>query len=208
MIKALFFDFDGVLTTDFNGTGNICNNLCTEFPNLSVEPVLECYRRHCGHLLTEPGKFSDVWDAFCECVGQPIAPDILRKALRTVSRNEEMFTLVRSLRKKYTVGMITDNAVERIDLLNEDMRLTDLFDPMIISASVRALKHDGTTTIFDAALAVAECEPEESIFIDNQERNLVTPSKMGMKTYWHDDAKNDIQALICALQRYGVEIEK
>ena len=208
MIKVLFFDFDGVLTTDFNGTGNICENLCKAVPNLSIEPVLGCYRKHCGCLLTEPGKFSDVWDAFCVCIGQPITPDILRKALRTVSRNEEMFVLVQSLRKKYRLGMITDNATERMDLLNEDMRLTDLFDPMIISASVRALKHDGTTTIFDAALEGAGCEPEESIFIDNQERNLVTPSTMGMKTYWHDDSKNDIPSLVSALQKYGVEIEK
>jgi len=208
MIKVLFFDFDGVLTTDFNGTGNICENLCKAVLNLSIEPVLECYRKHCGCLLTEPGKFSDVWDAFCVCIGQPITPDILRKALRTVSRNEEMFVLVQSLRKKYRLGMITDNATERMDLLNEDMRLTDLFDPMIISASVRALKHDGTTTIFDAALEGAGCEPEESIFIDNQERNLVTPSTMGMKTYWHDDSKNDIPSLVSALQKYGVEIEK
>lgn len=207
MIKTIFIDFDGVLTTDFNGTGNICNNLRIAFPTLSLEPVLQCYRKHCGHLLTEPGKFSDVWDAFCVCIGQPIAPDILCQALRTVSRNEEMFTLVQFLRKKYRLGMITDNAMERMDLLSADMKLNDIFDPMIISASVRALKHDGTTTIFDAALEGADCEPEESVFIDNQERNLVTPSKMGIKTYWHDDAKNDIRALISALQRYGVEID-
>ena len=31
--------------------------------------------------------------------------------------------------------------------------------------------------------------------------------KMGMKTFWHNDAKNDIPALRSALQKWGVDLE-
>jgi len=208
MIKTVFFDFDGVLTTDFNGSGNICRNLCFAIPGLSLQKVTDCYRKHCGRLLVEPVFYSEVWDEFCACAGEKISDEVMEKAVRTVSRNEETFELVQNLRRRYTIGMITDNSIERMNLVSADMHLSDSFDPMVISASVCALKHDGTTTIFDAALKAADSQPSESIFIDNQERNLVTPSRMGIKTCWHDAAKNDIPALISALQTYGVEIEQ
>jgi len=204
MITTIFFDFDGVLTTDYIGTGTVCGHLSEAAPGLSHQTITECYKKYCGHLLLG-GKFAEVWDDFCASIGRKISPNVLRHALRTVPRNEEMFGIVQSLSKNFTLGIITDNPRERMELLNEDMSLPDLFNPIIISASVHALKHDGTTKIFDAALAEAACQLSESIFIDNQQRNLVTPSQMGMKTYWHDDKKNDLMALRLALHDLGVE---
>ena len=43
--------------------------------------------------------------------------------------------------------------------------------------------------------------------IDNQAHNLVTAEKMGIKTYFHDDAKNDVPALIAALRAWGVIVQ-
>ncbi|MFH0770803.1 MAG: HAD hydrolase-like protein [Candidatus Peregrinibacteria bacterium] len=207
MIRMLFFDFDGVLTTDFNGTGTICEYLSKEVTGSSVEAVTACYEKHCNRLLLG-GRFTDVWDDFCSCMEQKISPDVLRQALRTIPVNEAMLEVVQSLSTMYRLGMITDNPEERMDLLNEDLHLTDLFDPIVVSAMVHALKHDGTTAIFDAALRAADCQPQEAVFIDNQERNLSTPAKMGMHTYWHDDKKNDIPSLLDALQKLGVKTGK
>ncbi len=207
MLKAIFFDCDGVLTTDFNATGTVCENLCKAIPELSIDRVIQCYRQHFGHLQTTEGKYSDHLDAFGKSIGTKISPDLFYEALQTTERNEPMFALVRAVRKRYRLGIITDNAGERMNLLNEKMGLSELFDPIIVSASVHALKHDGTTTIFDVALEAAQCEPMKSAFIDNQERNLVTPARMGMKTYWHDDAKNNIASLKSALREWKVTFD-
>lgn len=91
-------------------------------------------------------------------------------------------------------------------LLDHDMHLSDHFDPLIVSANVAALKHDGTTTIFDAALRGAKCTADQSVFIDNQQRNLEMPKQMGMHTIWHDDKKNDGAALRQALRDCGVDV--
>jgi FMN phosphatase YigB (HAD superfamily) len=203
MIKTLFFDFDGVLTTDSNGTTTICGHLCKAAPGISLETMTGCYRKHCKRL-TLGGNFAEAWDAFCGCIGQNIAPEIRQHALRTVPKNEAMFALIASLHGKYKLGIITDNEDERIELIRKDLKLDDLFDPIIVSASVHALKHDGTRTIFDAALKAADCKPGESFFIDNHEWNLVTAKEMGMHTYWHDDAKNDIPLLRKTLAELGV----
>jgi len=117
-----------------------------------------------------------------------------------------MFVIVRFLLGKYILGIITDNTAERMALLRENMQLDTLFRPIINSAEIHAMKHDGTTAIFDAALKAAQCEASEAFFIDNQQRNLVTPEKMGMKTYWHDDKKNDIPMLRKALREFGIDL--
>jgi len=124
-----------------------------------------------------------------------------------VTKNEEMFALCRALKGHYVLGMITDNPLERMRLMDEDMQLENLFDPIIVSADVRALKHDGTPVIFDAALQQCNCQPEEAVFIDNQQRNLSVPAAMGMQTYWYDDSLHDIAALRSALAEWGVQIQ-
>lgn len=128
--------------------------------------------------------------------------NILRKA----PRNEAIFALARDLSPRYTLGIITDNSQERMDVLNEEMKLGELFDPIIVSATEHASKCDGTTALFDAALAKARCSAKEAVFIDNQEKNLVIPAKMGMQTYFYDDTKNNIVALRTMLHKIGVDI--
>ena len=204
MIKTVFFDFDGVLTTDFNGTTTIARNLSEKTQGLTEEKILACYRKHCKRLVLG-GKHTDVWEDFCSCVGQNIPIDLLLEALRRVPLNEAMFQLVQSLRTRYRIGMITDNFGERMDLLKTDL-LKD-FDPIIVSANVHASKNDGTTKIFDLALEAANCRADESVFIDNQQHNLITAEKMGIKTYFHDDVKNDVPALVAALRAWGVIVE-
>jgi FMN phosphatase YigB (HAD superfamily) len=116
-----------------------------------------------------------------------------------------MFDLARSLSPCYRLGIITDNNRERMGILTADMQLNALFDPIIVSAVEHASKCDGSTNIFDAALRQAECDASEAVFIDNQERNLVTPAKMGMKTYWHDDFVNNVDVLKHTFRDFGVD---
>ena len=206
MIKAVFFDFDGVLTTDPNGTVTITRNLCVAIPGLALEKVQACYRKMRKNIEADGGSVADYWQEFCTGVGVPIMLDVLLDAMGTVPKNVPMFALAESSRDAgYGVGMITDNTCERMELLRKTMRLPELFDPIIVSAEVRAAKHDGTTKIFDLALKGAGCSAQEALFIDNKKDNLLTPEKMGMQTYWHDDTKNDVPALMQALKKYGVE---
>ena len=104
------------------------------------------------------------------------------------------------------LGIITDNCSERMEVLAERLKLRDLFDPIVVSAAVQASKKDGTTRIFDAALAGANCAPDEALFVDNQEVNLVVPKKMGIKTYFHSDRENDIDALRAVLTHDGIKL--
>jgi len=55
-----------------------------------------------------------------------------------------------------------------------------------------------------AAKGLAGVSAEESVFIDNSNDNLVAPSALGFKTIFHDDEKNDIEALLRNFKTLGV----
>ncbi len=207
MIKAIFFDFDGVLTTDAKGSLTMSKNLCEIVPGLSAQDVLACYRQDIEALNLGRVSMREVWEKLCAAFSIPASDDLLREMMRKAPKNDAMFDLAEFLSKHYRLGIITDNGRERMDVLTTEMRLSGLFDPIVVSAIEHASKCDGTTRIFDAALDRAGCKAEEALFIDNQERNLVTPAKMGMKTYVHNDAVNDVTALRSALRQWGVETE-
>ncbi len=206
MIKAIFFDFDGVLTTDAKGSLTMSKNLCELVPGLPVQEVFASYREDIEALNMGRISMSDVWKRMCAAFKIPANDDLLKEMMRKVPKNDAMFDLARFLSPRYRLGIITDNNRERMDLLAADMQLEKLFDPIVVSATEHASKRDGTTTIFDAALSRAGCKAEEAIFIDNQEKNLEVPAQMGMKTYWHDDEKNDVSALRATLRDCGVDI--
>lgn len=206
-MKAVFFDFDGVLTTDFNTSETLYNNLSKKHTQFTIEQVSDCFRTHCGHLNAEPGSFNDTWSAFCACIGKEIPHQELTDALTDVPVNTEMFELALRLQSEYRLGIITTNAVERAKILNEKLHLSETFNPIIISGEVGATKHDGTTNIFDAALEAAQCSAEEAIFIDNQAKNLVVPKQMGIHTYLHDAQKNDVEVLRKTLREWGVDVQ-
>ncbi len=206
MIKAVFFDFDGVLTTDFNGTGTICENLHQYCSAVSLADLHEIYLRHALPLFKSGQPHETIWPAFCEEIGQTISFDALHRALATFPKNDAMFALAQELKQQCTVGMITDNFADRMDLIEEKEQLSTIFDPIVVSSKVGVSKHDGTPRIFQIALEQAACAPEEAVFIDNQEKNLVVPVQMGIHTYWFDNAKNDVAALRVALAEWGLEI--
>ncbi len=203
MIKAIFFDFDGVLTTDAKGSLTMSKNLCELVPGLSVQEVLDSYRQDIEALNMGKISMSDAWKRMCATFNIPANDDFLKEMMRKVTKNDAMFDLARFLSPHYRLGIITDNNGERMDVLTADMRLDKLFNPIVVSATEHASKRDGTTTIFDVALSRAGCKAEEAIFIDNQEKNLEVPAQMGMKTYWHDDEKNDVSALRAILRDFG-----
>ena len=206
MIKAIFFDCDGVLTTDARGSLTTSKNLCREVSNLSLESVLEAYRHESSDLNLGKCTLEESWQKLCVSLSIEPNPELLMKVIGNAPKNAAMFELVRILKPRYALGIFTDNSRERMNVLMEEMNLRPYFDPIIVSAAIGASKQQGTTAIYDAALAQAGVKADESVFIENQEKNLVIPAQMGMHTYFHDDTKNDIAALRQHLIQLGVDI--
>lgn len=89
-------------------------------------------------------------------------------------------------------------------VLCKKFSLRKRFDCVIVSADVGHEKDH--PEIFTVALKSVDVSASESIFIDNSDRNLMIPRRMGMKTILFDDEKNDVGFLNRQLQKLGLKI--
>lgn len=189
-MKAILFDFDGVLTIDKYGSDSILRYLAenTEVPFDKLK--WEYYHVNKGLLYGEY-THADIWVDFCKSVGSEIDFGILVNSFIHTPLDEKMFSIVRGLKKKYLIGMITDNKVDRINTILAHHKLTELFDVVTISAECKCGKNQ--RKIFDITLEALGVAPEDSVFIDNSAKNLVVPQELGMHTILFDDEKRDIE---------------
>lgn len=206
MIKAIFFDFDGVLTPVNSGRLAVAQSLHRIIPALSQQRFMECINPYRTDLYTGKLDQADIWDEFTACVGVSISLAQLEQAFLDTPKNEAILRLAESLKNKYFLGIITDNSKRRFSLLEKHWQLSSIFSAIILSADIGADKRSPIP--FHKALEIARIPAAECIFIDNKQLLLEVPKSLGMKTYYFDTEKNDVAALVEQLQAWGVEIDK
>jgi HAD superfamily hydrolase (TIGR01509 family) len=202
MIKTIFFDFDGVLTIDGAGSFTTCTNIQKHIPDVSFDHILQCYRVNHPKMLLGQTTHVAIWKEFCTCVGKDLDIKILDEAFRNTPVNTKMMNLAKKLKKNYKLGIITDNSKERLDVSRKEMKLPDLFEIIIVSGET-GIRKDSEDS-FVRAIELAGCKPEECIFIDNSQDNLIAPKKLGWNTIFHDHKKNDVDFVIGELKKLGV----
>jgi len=113
MIKALFFDFDGVLTLDKTGSltttryfsevkGIEHARVRAAFATYSDDPT----RGRCTH--------AAVWAGICHDLVAEVDIALLENAFASTPLNVGMLALVERLRPSYIVGVTTDNEQDRM----------------------------------------------------------------------------------------------
>ncbi|MBP7805111.1 MAG: HAD hydrolase-like protein [Candidatus Pacebacteria bacterium] len=208
MIKAIYFDFDGVLSPDKNDGHTTCMNL-SNVTGIDFDTLYKAYSPFLERLYAGKITNKELWNDFCKAVGKDIDIGLLEPALKDAPKNEEMLQLAKTLKKNgYPVGVITNQAVDRYDLLKDDFELESVFAPVIVSAKIGCTKRGefGGEEIFNAALRPHDLKPDECVFIDNSESNLTIPKAMGFHTYFHDDSKNDVPAFVTWLKELEVNV--
>ena len=201
MIKAVFFDYDGVLTTDKTGSQTTTRYL-SRVTGIELPTVKDVFARYNRDLTLGKVTHTQIWPGICSALGRELSIGLLLEAFESTPMNSRVFSLARQLKERHSVGIITDNKKDRIDHLRQFQGLSSLFDPIVVSAEVGSDK--GSAEIFLIALRHAGVSPEESVFIDNNKDNLAVPHALGIRTIFHDDEMNDIGALVSGLEVLGV----
>lgn len=202
-IKAVLFDFDGVLTTDKTGSLTTTRYLSAR-TGIELSRVQSVFRPFNSDLTLGKTTHEQIWEEVCRDLGQAISIDCLRDAFEDTPLNTRMLDLAKRLRTLHSVGIVTDNKKDRIDLLKKIHDLPALFDPIVVSAEVGVGKED--PKIFFEALHLLRIDPEQCIFIDNNRENLVAPRSVGIKTIHFDDEKQDFNELLAALNAHGAAV--
>jgi len=205
MIKAIFFDFDGVLAIETTGADAISRAL-SEQTGIPIEVLSPVYHRHADHLVKNHKRYETILKPLNDELKTNLTIEDIVAATKTSTHNKDMLTLAQDLRSAgYITGIITDNNADRIDVLRELFNLND-FSPLIVSGDIGHGKWQDAT-IFEIALAQASVKPHESLFIDNTSNNLLVPERMGMQTYWHDDQINDVPAFRSHLSKLDIKFQ-
>jgi putative hydrolase of the HAD superfamily len=192
MIKAVFFDYDGVLTTDKTGSVTT-NRFLSEQTGIPYAAISSALQRHNAALNDGKTDYAAVWPYVCADLRREIPRSLLLAAFESTPVNADMFELARDLKTRCSVGIITDNKKERMEHLRRFQRLDALFRPIVVSADVGSTK--ATTRIFEHALACLNVRPQDCMVIDNSAGNLAAAAALGMKTVHFDDESNDVAGL-------------
>jgi len=198
MIKAVLFDFDGVLTIDKTGSATITNyisNTC----GIPLENVKSCYYKFNKKLLLGETTHQEIWTDFCQSLGQDIDYNILLDSFRFTRLDDKMIALVQKLKERYLIGMVTDNKCDRISTILDYRGLNQFFDVIAISACLHSGKD--SPSIFEYVLNTLNVSASECVFIDNTEKNLVVPKQMGMSTVFYNDDNRDFDLFVRDLEK-------
>lgn len=192
-IKAVLFDFDGVLTVDKTGSLTTTRYL-SERTGIALSRVQSVFRKFNDDLTLGRTTHEEIWSDICDGLGWTLSIELLYGA----------FESAKGLRSRYRVGIVTDNKKDRIDLLEELHKLSSIFDPIAVSAQIGVGKDD--PKIFLNVLHHLGVGADECIFIDNSRGNLIAPNSLGIKTIYFDDANQDFPLLLTELEMHGAII--
>ncbi len=93
--------------------------------------------------------------------------------------DEEMVRFIRGLRPAHKTALLSNASPQLTELL-ENLRVTDVFDVVVISGLVGVQKPD--PLIYQIVLERLGLSPEETIFVDDFIENVETARELGMGT--------------------------
>lgn len=205
MIRAIVFDFGGVLATD-----TVVRQRLAGFDRMLGWEAGALYERlYGGHAWRQvstgawdvaqywaeagapyeaklPAAVRDEFRHYCDpFFGEPLDPD--------------MVTLAWQLRGRYPVGLLSNATPLLADRLQAEPDLHDLFSAVVISALAGVRKPEAGA--FALVCRLLGLPPAACVMIDDKERNTTAAGAAGMQAIRHLDA----QRTRAALAGLGVE---
>jgi epoxide hydrolase-like predicted phosphatase len=192
-IRAIFFDFGGVIMrTEYQSPRQ---KLAERF-NMDYDEIdkavfgSDSARRASLGEITEDEHWVNVLKRFKQPASEAqsfrdqfFGGDIIDRGL---------VEYIRSLRGSLHTGLISNAWSGLRDFLAKE-KLLDLFDTVIISAEVRAIKP--SARIYELALEQAKVGADEAVFVDDAPENIAACQKVGMTGILFNDPEKSLDRL-------------
>ena len=199
-IEAIIFDFGGVMVPFSQ-----MDSLKEQESRLGLQPgnLAEILWRSADWRLAEVGAITD--EEYWRRIGARLGlhtPEAIRDFQQDLFRDAktdlQMANLVRRLRSRYRIGLLSNASDILPRLLRERYGLDGLFDVEVVSALVGLAKPD--PAIYQLALERLGTAPEATVFVDDYEPNVEAAAELGIQAIHFIG----YEALILALQRQSV----
>jgi putative hydrolase of the HAD superfamily len=201
-IKAIFFDFGGVILKTFDGVDH--DAIEAEF-GLEAKMLRKCAYRDSRYMEFQVGKctYGEWADSIREAL-RKVAGDKTEAILNAFMDsprvfNQEMLGIVERLHGRYTLGIISNTTPGMEERLRERFELVDLFDVRVGSGDLGIAKPDAG--IFLHAMEVAGVTPEQSTFTDDRADFAEAARVVGM----HGFHFTEYERFVEDLRSVGVE---
>ena len=187
-IKTIIFDMGGVLL-DLNTDKCLAAFAKIGFPQFSK--YLDPYVQHGFFLDFERGKITS--EEFCEEIrrlsGKEISNIDIIHALEQFADGIPAYKLstLLALRRQYQVFMLSNcNDITISHLMKNDFRqqglsIDDYFDRLFLSYKMGCTKPG--KMIFEKLIEESNINPQETLFLDDGEQNILTGNELGFQTY-------------------------
>lgn len=184
MIKAVIFDFFGV----------ICSDQYWRYVKADSQSA-GTFRDYAEEV--NLGEIS--WSDFVEKIAEATHTSVeeVKDLYKSERIDPRVVNWIADLHKTYKTGLITNAHHEFIDPLFEKSHLVKHLDSVIVSSRIGVIKPD--PEIFKTCLGELGCEPGEAVFIDDLDRHVVAAQAVGMQAFRfdsYDQAKADLDALL------------
>ena len=185
-IKAIFFDFGGVILEGFDGVDH--DAIEAEF-GLEEKALRKWVYRDSRYMDFQIGKVTyDEWtDSIRKAMAAGGAGERAEEMLKRFQEaerlvNYDMVGLIKRLHGRYKLGIISNTIPGMMDRLRRLLDFVDLFDVVVGSGDVGIAKPDAD--IFLHAAKQAGVRPQESVFADDREDFAEAARGVGMRGFF------------------------
>lgn len=187
MVKAIIFDMAGVI---FSRAPTGVERYIQPIINKPSEEIINELKKSefrdflCGKIDEDT-----YWESIIKRTGWDIGVETLKKLIRKHMKPiEGVLDIIKTLKNKnYTLCLLSGHTKEWTEYLNESYNYEIYFNAIIYSFQVGYNKPD--RRIYNYVLNEIKTNPEDCIFIDDNDKLLEPAKKLGMKTIHFDNAK-------------------
>lgn len=185
MIKAIIFDFAGVIMPDafWRWIRNNVSDLDSKEERI--------------HNLTKKVDIGDIGEKkFLSEVSKISGKSetiIKKEIFKLFILNSELIEIIIKLKQRYKTALLSNFLGEWLEELLTNHKLHQYFDEIIISSQHKIIKPE--QEIFSKALNMLDVQSNEAIFVDDREVNLDGARKLGIKTILFQNNEQFIEDL-------------
>ncbi len=175
MIDTVIFDFAGVITKT-----NFISSLikeCEDKFGMDADNFKKAFLENEPAFTVGEMNLEEFWRAACKGYDVPFE-DFRAVFSNAYEINPEMVELLKKLKTDYAVVMLSDSFEGLAESVRANPNLAGLFERIFLSNEIRMAKL--TPGCFEYVLKVLGKAPEECIFIDDKEKNLVPAADLGI----------------------------
>jgi len=186
MIKAIIFDYGGVLSVEAN-----LNSFGEKYaPKFGKDP------EEFKELITDNWLQARINKIDSKLFWKNLSNflEIDEKSLRKdlmdfFGFREDVFNLIKSLKKRgYKLGLLSNQIEDWLEEVIEQHRLDKIFDVIVTSYKTGVAKPD--TSIFKETVEKMGVKPRECVYVDDMKKNIFPAKNLGMKCILFTDVES------------------